>query len=109
MLAEARKLIERLRDVERSEFENDEDLSAATAWRLSVIGEAASRLSQDTRDRHPTIPWTQIIGMRHRLIHGYDAIDLDVVWQTVASDLPELVRLLEKVLIEQLPDDEDAD
>jgi uncharacterized protein with HEPN domain len=82
----------------REDLDHDEDLAAALVWRLSVIGEAADKVAQDLRDRHPQIPWTQIIGMRHRLIHGYDAIDLDVVWQTIQGDLPPLIGQLEQLL-----------
>ena len=98
MLAQARKLLERAQTITRDDLDRDEDLGAAIAWRLSVIGEAAARLSQITRDQHPEIPWTQVIGMRHRLIHGYDAIDLDIVWQTIQLDLPPLVTALEAIL-----------
>ncbi|MBX9789027.1 MAG: DUF86 domain-containing protein [Pirellulales bacterium] len=98
MLAQARKVLERARTITRDDLEHEEDLGAAVAWRLSVIGEAAARLSQATRDQHPEIPWTQIIGMRHRLIHGYDAIDLDIVWQTIQMDLPPLVAALEAIV-----------
>jgi uncharacterized protein with HEPN domain len=98
MLAEARKAIAKAQNVDRAALDADEDLAAAFAWRLSLIGEAAARLSQGTRDRWANVPWTQIIGMRHRLIHGYDAVDLDVVWQTLRVDLPPLVAALEAIL-----------
>jgi uncharacterized protein with HEPN domain len=98
MLAQARKLLERAQTITRDDLDREEDLGAAVSWRLSVIGEAAARLSQETRDQHSEVPWTQVIGMRHRLIHGYDAIDLDVVWQTIQLDLPPLVTALEEIL-----------
>jgi uncharacterized protein with HEPN domain len=46
-------------------------------------------------------PWLQIVGMRHRLIHGYDAVDLDVLWDTIIDDLPPLIDELEKILLTQ--------
>jgi uncharacterized protein with HEPN domain len=98
MLLNARKVIERATKASRAELDSDEDLAAALVWRLSVIGEAAGRVSQPQRDQTPQIPWTQIVGMRHRLIHGYDAIDLDLVWQTVEQDLPPLVAELDNLL-----------
>ena len=64
----------------------------------SIIGEAASRISEETRARHPNIPWTQIIGMRNRIVHGYFAIRLDRVWQTVQDDLPPLIAQLEALV-----------
>lgn len=98
MLSEARKVVARVQTANRAELDTDEDLAAALVWRLSVIGEAAGRVSQAVRDKHPQVPWTQVVGMRHRLIHGYDAIDLDVVWQTVQVDLPPLIAELERIV-----------
>ena len=67
------------------------------AW-STIVGEAANRLSTEDQSRYPSIPWKAIVGMRNRLIHGYDAIDLDVLWDTVQIDLPELVEELERIL-----------
>jgi uncharacterized protein with HEPN domain len=61
---------------------------------LELIGEAANGLTKDFRDRNPDVPWSQIIGMRHRLIHGYSTIALEVVWRVLREDVPDLlVRL----------------
>ena len=61
---------------------------------LEIIGEAARRISQDTRDAHPEIPWEQMIGMRNRLIHEYFRVNLTTVWETVQNDLPSLIALI---------------
>ena len=80
------------------EFEDD-DLNQLTILKsIEIIGEAASRISEETRARHPNIPWTQIIGMRNRIVHGYFAIRLDRVWQTVQDDLPPLIAQLEALV-----------
>lgn len=50
------------------------------------------------RARHPDIPWTEIVGLRNRLIHGYDSVDFDILWQIVSDDLPPLIAVLEKAL-----------
>ena len=71
---------------------------------IEIIGEAASKVSQETRDAVPDIPWPDLTGMRHRLIHAYFDINVEVVWQTVVQDLPPLLAALEKVL-EQNPSD----
>ena len=65
---------------------------------LEVIGEAANLVSPETRARHPEVPWRKMAGLRNRLIHGYFSVNLDIVWDTIRSDLPPLIRLLEEAL-----------
>ena len=60
--------------------------------------EAANRVSSVTQEQNPGIPWPQIIGMRNRLVHGYDVIDLDLLWRTVREDLPPLMEALQGAL-----------
>lgn len=67
---------------------------------IEIIGEAADQVSADTRESLPGLPWEDIIGMRHRLVHAYFDINLDVLWRTVRDDLPSLVAPLEKALKE---------
>lgn len=61
---------------------------------LEIIGEAAGHLSLDFRDRYPEIPWEDVVGMRHRLIHGYFNVNLDIVWETATTDAPQLLSTL---------------
>ena len=70
------------------EFERSELHQNAVMRPLEVIGEAARRVSQQTRDAHPEIPWEQMIGMRNRLIHEYFRVNLATVWDTVQNDCP---------------------
>jgi uncharacterized protein with HEPN domain len=65
---------------------------------IEIIGEAARHVSTETRARITEVPWLDVTGMRNRLTHGYFDWDIDEVWSTVSSDLPELVRALEAVL-----------
>jgi len=65
---------------------------------LEIIGEAANRVPQARQSAHPQIPWAQIVGLRYRLIHGYDAVDLDIVWQIIQQDLPALIITLQEIL-----------
>ena len=97
MLAEARKMMARIATCNRADLDSNDDLAAAIVWRLTVIGEAASKVTDPTRVQHPEIPWPQIVSMRYRLIHGYDSIDREVVWQTVTVDIPPLVRSPEAI------------
>jgi uncharacterized protein with HEPN domain len=61
---------------------------------LEVIGEAANKVSVEAQINLPQIPWREIIGMRHRLIHGYNEVRLDVIWMTVRDQLPSLLTIL---------------
>jgi uncharacterized protein with HEPN domain len=73
-------------------------LQLALARLMEIVGEAANRVSSETQRQHPEIPWPQIIGMRNRLIHGYDVVDYDLLWDTVREDLPPLISALEELL-----------
>ncbi len=76
----------------------DLQLQDAVIRRFLIIGEAAKRISEPTRNRLTTIPWSAINGMRNRLVHEYDGIDLDVVWDTAIKSLPTLILELKKVI-----------
>jgi uncharacterized protein with HEPN domain len=65
---------------------------------LEIVGEAAGRVPQEVCARHPEIPWPQIVSLRNRLIHGYDSVDFDILWQIINGDLPALIAALEIVL-----------
>jgi uncharacterized protein with HEPN domain len=65
---------------------------------LETIGEAAGRISEQARAEHPEIPWREVTGMRHRLVHDYFEINLDKVWETVQNDLPPLIAKLEPLV-----------
>ncbi len=79
----------------RSDLDNNPILAAALERFIEVIGEAASKISEERRSRLPGVPWLEIIGMRNRLVHGYASVDHDILWDVVTSDLPALLRLLE--------------
>jgi len=65
---------------------------------LEILGEAANRVSEEKQQQHSDIPWREIIGLRNRLIHGYDSVDLRIVWHVVTNDLPPLIEQLEDIL-----------
>ncbi len=76
-------------------FLSDSQCQDAVIRRLEVIGEASRRISPETRAALADIPWQQMIGIRSVLIHDYDDIDLEIVWDTVMKDLPSLIQCLE--------------
>lgn len=87
-------------EVGREAFDRDDTLQLALVHLVQVLGEVARRVSPEMQSRHPEIPWAQIIGMRHRLVHDYLAVDLDIVWAVVKGDLPELERMLDRAVRE---------
>lgn len=89
--------IERYRST-RAAFDADERTQIWMVNRLQIIGEACRKLSDGFRDRHPEVPWRQIIGMRHHLIHGYFDVDPDVVWTAISERIPELKEQVQAAL-----------
>ena len=79
-------------------FLQDRPLQLALVRLLEIIGEAANRVPREEHGSFPGIAWPDIIALRNRLIHGYDAVDLSVVWRVIQSDIPELVAELERGL-----------
>lgn len=98
MLDAAREAMAFARGRTRRHLDQNRQLALALLKSIEIVGEAASRVSSAGRDRWPTIPWSEIIAMRNRLIHGYFDIDLDRVWDTVADDLPPLLAELERIV-----------
>jgi len=82
----------------RSSLDSDRKLVLALVKCIEIVGEAATNLTKECRDNIPQIPWTNIIGMRNRLIHAYFEINLDILWKTVIEDLPPLITELGKLL-----------
>jgi len=82
----------------RADLDSDRMLVLSLVKSIEIVGEAASKVSEETRREHPTLPWIDIVGMRNRLIHAYYDVDLDRVWDTLNADLPPLVAELEKIV-----------
>ena len=80
------------------DLSRDRMLVLALIKEIEIIGEAASRISDESRKALPRIPWPKIIAMRNRLIHAYADVDLSIVWDTLTGALPELLRELETAL-----------
>jgi uncharacterized protein with HEPN domain len=81
----------------RKDLRGDRMLLLAVIKSIEILGEAANQVSEETKRRLPEVPWKEIVSMRNRLVHGYFTIDVDIVWETVQKDLPELFRVLRKV------------
>jgi uncharacterized protein with HEPN domain len=76
---------------------------------FQVIGEAARHVPNDVKSRYPKIPWSQMMGMRHVVVHGYNIVRLDIVWRTIQQDLPPLVEPLRDLLEQASREEGDAE
>jgi uncharacterized protein with HEPN domain len=102
MLDMATKAVSKTRGVSREAYDADENLRFALIHLIQVIGEAARQVSREFADTHAEIPWTDIVGMRHKVVHDYLGVDEDIVWQVVVEDLPKLVAALEPLVPPEL-------
>lgn len=98
MLEHAREIIVLTRDKTFEDLTTDRMLELSVTRLLEILGEAARRVSSEFREAHPEVPWGDVSGMRDRLIHVYDDINLGTVWHTATEDVPELVAQLERIL-----------
>lgn len=103
MLDHAKEAVSIARGKTRGDLDKDRLLNLALVRLLEIIGEAASRVPKNDRDLYPEIPWPEIVSLRNRLIHGYDEVDFDILWQIVRTDLPPLIDKVEKILTKQNP------
>ena len=98
MLEHAREAVALVRGKRREDLDSDRLLNLALVRLVEIVGEAAARVPKESWPAHPQIPWAQIVSLRNRLIHGYDAVDFDILWQIVTRDLPDLISALEGIL-----------
>ncbi len=104
MLDIGRKVAERMQRLTRKDFDANEDLRLALAHLVQIIGEAARRVSEEGRRAHPEIPWRQITGIRHKIVHDYMDIKESVLWEVVLTDIPPLLAALEKIVPPEEPE-----
>jgi uncharacterized protein with HEPN domain len=98
MLLAARKVMKYAQGVDFERFDQDEILQDAIMRRIQIIGEAARKVSEEFKEKHPGIPWYEISGMRNRLIHEYFRVIPEKVWEAVEKDIPDLIAELEPLV-----------
>lgn len=84
--------------LDKNTFYSDHKCQFAVIRCFEVIGEAVKRLSSEIQKTYPDIPWSKMAKMRDLLIHAYDRVDLDEVWNTVKNDIPSLISALERII-----------
>jgi uncharacterized protein with HEPN domain len=98
MLLAARDAVEFADGMTFQEFKQSRLHQNAILKSIEIVGEAAARISRETRGQHSKISWPEITGMRNRLVHAYFDVDLRRVWQVVRSDIPRLISLIEPLV-----------
>jgi len=98
ILESSRTAIEYMRGKTWEEFSKNPLLQDAVVRRLEIIGEASGRVSNETQKKYSQLPWQAMKGTRNRVIHEYDSIELDIIWDITQQDLPLLVSELEKII-----------
>lgn len=98
MLEAAREAVAFAAGNTAQDLKSNRILSLALVKCIEIIGEAATKVTVETRTAYAQIPWVDIVGMRHRLIHVYFEVDLERVCDTIAVDLPPLIESLEEAI-----------
>jgi uncharacterized protein with HEPN domain len=98
MLEAAKEAQDFIHNRDKEDLDTNRMLVLSLLKLIEIIGEAAANISKETQNQIPQLPWPAIIAMRNRLVHGYFAVDLDRVWDTVTNDLPPLITELENII-----------
>ena len=101
IVEEASLVLTLTRGLDRLEFLEDIRTQLAVRHQIMVIGETVKRLSDSFRTEHPEIPWSEIAGMRDKLIHEYDNVDTNMVWEALEQDVPILLEFARSILFQE--------
>ena len=101
MLIHAKEAVDLSGETSLNDLIEDRVMQLALQKLVEIVGEAANRVSEETQQRHQEIPWPQIIGLRNRLVHGYDDVNLDILWKIIQNDLPPLIEQLQAIVSEE--------
>lgn len=94
----SRRALEFSKGVDYKLFQEDEKLQSAVLHQLLIVGEAASKTSEECRAKYPDLPWKEMTGLRNILIHEYFRVDLNRIWKILQENLPALVKRLEAIV-----------
>ena len=98
MISLSKKILSYIQNLDYDEFSKKEMIVEACAFNLGQLGELSHKLSSEFQNDYLNIPWKSIYGMRNKIIHDYEGVNLKVVWETVSEDLPQLIEQLEKCI-----------
>jgi uncharacterized protein with HEPN domain len=96
-------LIDHVAGQTRESFETERKTRSAVLFEIVVLGEGVKRLSLDLRSRYPAVPWGRISGMRDRLVHSFDQVDFDLVWNVTQIHVSSLLNELDQIIAQETP------
>ena len=97
MIVLIKKLQRYVENTDYDSFSSNDMLVEACVFNLGQLGETANKIDEDFEEAHPEIPWRQIYGLRNRIIHDYEGINLNLIWEIITDDLPGLLDQLENI------------
>ena len=103
MMDYSRETVDIAQDYSRADLDTNRILRFALIKVVETIGEAASRVPDDFRSRYPEVPWQDTRSLRNRLVHEYDRINLDTLWDVIQNHIPPLIEQLEALISEEAP------
>ena len=98
IIKRSERILSKIKNITFEDFNIDEDLKEVVCFNLFQIGELANNLSLEFIEKYNKIPWKQIIGMRNKIVHGYDTIDIEIVWNTSLESVLELKKYCIEIL-----------
>ena len=102
LLNDIRQAIDRIeqyiKNLSFDAFSDDQKSVDAVVRNLEIIGEAANRLPDEFKEKYSEIEWHKVVGLRHRIVHEYFGIDLEIIWQILQKDLPELRQKITRIM-----------
>ncbi|MBP0027687.1 DUF86 domain-containing protein [Roseofilum sp. Guam] len=98
ILTATEQILRYVQDTTQEDFEQDDQKQAAILYRIIIIGEATKRLSTEFRQQYPIIPWREMAGLRDVVIHNYDDLDFEILWNVIQVNLPEILPELQLAL-----------
>lgn len=105
IIAAADAIVVHIGGQDREAFSQDPTARSAVLYELAVIGEAAGRVSAETRAHHPEVPWAEVVGFRNVVVHEYFGVSWPIVWVTATGDVPDLRAKAAAILRADFPDE----
>lgn len=98
ILSSIKKIEEYTKGMSYAKFSKDDKTLDAVVRNLEIIGEATNQMPDTFKEKHTDVPWRKIISMRNKVIHEYSGVDVEILWQTLKEDLPELKTLVKRLV-----------